>query len=169
MSGPGQDVELRRHLVVQHDAERALEVQQELNAATLAVGDAVHAPARIDVQDVQDARAAGRVDPGARGEHLRDADVGGERERSSEKSQLAGQRGVLERRAPEHAHHVGRDLVPPGEQPKQRALSNPVGAEQQAASPGGEREGEVVQHGRGRAGVSEGQAPDFDGGCHGAQ
>ena len=61
-------------------------------------------------------------------------------------------------RAPQHAHHVLWDQVPPGEKTQQRALADAVGAQKQTACAARKRQRQLLEDGVRRAWICEGQA-----------
>jgi hypothetical protein len=157
-----QHVEIGGHLVDQEQRQAPLELEQDLHPPPLPIGHLMHAPARIDVEDLEYSLAAGRLHVRTVGKDLTHGDVLVKGEIAAQEADLARQRRVVKSRPPQDPDDLRRDHVPPGHEPEQRALADAVGAEQQTPRPCRQHEGEVPQHRR-PARVSEGEPGHLDG------
>lgn len=72
---PGDDVQIRGHLVEEQHFDGAQELQKELDTAPLAVGHLVHAPFEVDAEQVDEHLPALRVSALHRQHHLADLHV----------------------------------------------------------------------------------------------
>ena len=148
-----EDVEVDGDLIEEEDAVLDHQAVRELHAAALAVGDLVHPPLRVDVEDVDDAllalgvHALDGVQHLPRGEVSREGDaVAGECHVSlpvaANVGQLAGggEVGVVEGFTSVDEHLVLRDHVLTSEDLEERRLARAVRAQQEAARSGFELE-----------------------------